>query len=75
MLRQINGGSCLAWTIAHVTYGVGNFPGAFGAALLGTEYDDWSMRQDEFDSDTGVVTTRHKTTSSQADRSAPRRRR
>jgi hypothetical protein len=25
-------------------YGVGSFPGAFGAALMGTEYDDWSKR-------------------------------
>jgi hypothetical protein len=26
-------------------YGVGSFPGAFGAALMGAEYDDWSKRQ------------------------------
>jgi hypothetical protein len=26
-------------------YDVGSFPGAFGAALMGTEYDDWSKRQ------------------------------
>jgi hypothetical protein len=27
-------------------YSVGSFPGAFGAALMGTEYDDWSKRQE-----------------------------
>lgn len=30
-------------------YSVGNYPGAFGAALMGTEYDDWSKRQDATD--------------------------
>jgi hypothetical protein len=27
-------------------YNAGSFPGAFGAALMGTEYDDWSKRQE-----------------------------
>jgi hypothetical protein len=30
-------------------YDTGSFPGAFGAALMGTEYDDWSKRQSAHD--------------------------